>query len=99
MTRFLTTPAGTWTLAALLAIAIAASWHLDAADNSADWADADAIAALQASEAGTARRHVAGQAVCNQARGPSSEARWTVDGDLVCTTRQGLAVAAAGVQP
>ena len=56
----------------------------------ADWADSDAIQALQATQANTARRDAAAQRVCSQARGPNSEARWTIEGDLVCTTRRGL---------
>lgn len=85
----MTTPTN-WLLAAVMAIAMAASFHLDGpADHQADWADSDAIKALQVTEAGTARRNAAAQRVCAQARGPNSEARWTADGDLVCTTRRG----------
>ena len=84
------TTATNWLIAALMAIALAASLNLDGPeDHAADWADSAAIQALQATEAGTARRNAAAQRVCLEARGPQSEARWTPDGDLVCTTRRG----------
>lgn len=86
------TTATNWLIAALIAITLAAAPNLDGPeDHTADWADAAAIKALQATEAGTARRQAAAQRVCNEARGPQSEARWTPDGDLVCTTRRGVA--------
>ena len=76
-------------LAALLALAMAAAHHLDGpADHSADWASSTELQALQATERGTQRREAAGQALCNAERGPQSEARWTPDGDLVCTPRR-----------
>ena len=62
-------------------------------DYSADWIQSAELQALQAAEAGTARQQTAAQALCNQERGPNSEARWTVSGDLVCTTRRGVVVA------
>ena len=78
-----------WLLAALLALTMAAAHHLDGpADHSADWASSAELQALQASQAGTARREAAGQALCTKERGPQSEARWTPDGDLVCTPRR-----------
>lgn len=62
-------------------------------DYSEDWSQSAELQALQAAEAGTARQHAAAQALCTQERGPNSEARWTVLGDLVCTARRGVVVA------
>ena len=76
-----------WLLAALLALA--AAHNLDGpADHSADWATSAELQALQATERGTQRREAAAQALCTKERGPQSEARWTPDGDLVCTLRR-----------
>jgi len=57
-------------------------------DHSAEWPTSAELQALQATEAGTARREAAGQALCTAERGPQSEARWTPEGDLVCTQRR-----------
>lgn len=54
-------------------------------DETADWVDSPELLALQQTEAGTARRQAAAEALCAQERGPNSQARWTPDGDLVCT--------------
>ncbi len=78
-----------WSLALLLALVLGAAHHLDGPDYSADWAEAEAIEARQQEAAASARRDFAAQAVCNEARGPNSEARWTAEGHLVCTTRRG----------
>jgi hypothetical protein len=59
-------------------------------DNSIEWDESESLQELQASEAGTARRERAAQALCNEERGPNSEARWLLDGSLACTTRRGL---------
>lgn len=85
----------TWLIAAVVTLALgAAAANMDGPeDHEADWADSDAIKALQASQAGTARRDAAAQRVCDQAHGPNSQARWTSDGDLVCTTRRALVAA------
>lgn len=78
-----------WLLAALLALTMAAAHHLDGpADHSAEWLTSAELQALQATEQGTARREAAGQALCTSERGPQSEARWTPEGDLVCTQRR-----------
>ena len=78
-----------WLLAAVIALAMAADHHLDGpADHSADWASSAELQALQASQAGTQLRETAAQALCTKERGPQSEARWTPDGDLVCTQRR-----------
>jgi hypothetical protein len=86
--RTLLTTAGV----ALMALTMSAAHLLDAApvDHSAEWAESESLQELQASEAGTARRELAAQALCNEERGPNSEARWLPDGSLVCTTRRGL---------
>ncbi|MEO8021108.1 hypothetical protein [Polaromonas sp.] len=77
--------------AALIALVLGTSHYLPGAeDHGTDWSQSDELAALQATEAGTAKRQAAAQALCTSERGPNSEARWTVDGDLVCTTRRGL---------
>ena len=84
----MTTPT-TWLLAAVIALTMAAAHHLDGpADHSADWASSTELQALQASHAGTQRREAAAQALCAKERGPQSEARWTPDGDLICTQRR-----------
>jgi hypothetical protein len=79
-----------WIWAALIALAIASAYHLDldTPDNSAEWPTSAELQALQASEAGTQRREAAAQTLCTKERGPQSEARWTPEGDLVCTPRR-----------
>ena len=80
----------TWFAAAVLAFALGVIGPaLDAqTDHSADYPTSTELQALQATEAGTQRREAAAQALCHAERGPQSEARWTVDGDLVCTQRR-----------
>lgn len=56
-------------------------------------AEYENLKALQDSEAGTARRQAAAQALCREERGPQSEARWLPDGSLVCTIRRGYSKA------
>jgi hypothetical protein len=82
-----------WLSAAAIAIALGTVGPaLDAQDDhSAEWPLSAELQALQASEAGTARREAAAQALCTAERGPQSEARWTPDGDLVCTARRNSA--------
>lgn len=83
--------AATWFSAMVIALAIAAAPTLmdGPDDHQAEWDQSAALKELQASQAGTARREAAGQALCSQERGPQSEARWTPEGDLVCTVRGG----------
>lgn len=82
--------AATKALGALfLALLLGTSHYLDADDNSADWAASAELKELQAAEAGSERQQRAAQALCNEERGPNSEARWTAEGHLVCTTRRG----------
>lgn len=83
--------AATWFSATVIALALAAAPALmdGPNDHQAEWDQSQALKDLQASEAGTARRETAGQALCTQERGPNSEARWTPEGHLVCTTRTG----------
>ena len=82
--------AATWFTAAVLAFALGVLGPaLDAqTDNSADYPTSTELQALQATERGTQRREAAAQALCTKDRGPQSEARWTPDGDLVCTQRR-----------
>ena len=87
-----------WLIAALACLALGSAWHLDGPDDhQLEWAQASELRAAQATEAGTARREAAGQAICTAERGPNSEARWTPAGDLTCTTRRRL-VAVQGAQ-
>jgi hypothetical protein len=82
----------TWLIAVLICIGVGSGWQLDAdgvADHSGEWAESTELAELQATEEGTERRQVAAQNLCNAERGPNSEARWTPEGHLVCTTRRG----------
>lgn len=76
-----------WFSAAALGIAMAASPALF--NELASESTSPELQALQASEAKTARREAAGQALCEKERGPGTEARWTADGDLVCRVRNG----------
>lgn len=62
-------------------------------DYSGEWEQSDALQALRSTQVGTQRRQVAAQKLCNEARGPNSEARWTNDDSLVCTTRRGVVMA------
>jgi hypothetical protein len=80
--------AATWFTAAVLAIALGVVGPaLDGADDhSADWPTSTELKALQATQAGTQRREAAGQALCTKEHGPQSEARWTPEGHLVCST-------------
>ena len=71
-----------------LAMAAAPAMFGEIDDNSGDYTNSSELQELQASQAGTARREAAGQALCTKERGPQSEARWTPDGDLVCTQRR-----------
>lgn len=81
--------------AALIALALGCSHYLTGPeDHQADWTQSDALKELQASAAGSARRDAAAQRLCNEARGPLSEARWTPEGHLVCTMRQTIVKAA-----
>ena len=78
---------GALALAALLALGTT----LDGPeDHQADWQHSQELLALQAAEARTARQQAAAQALCTKERGPNSEARFTPEGHLVCTTRRGL---------
>lgn len=86
-------------MALLLALVLGTAHLLDGPDDMrAEWDQSQALKDLQASQAGTARREAAAQALCSQERGPNSEARWTVEGHLVCTTRRGV-VAVDGGRP
>ena len=88
-----------YTLVLLLAFALAAGHLLDGpTDHQAEWDQSQALKDLQASQPRSARREAAAQRLCNQERGPNSEARWTPEGHLVCTTRRGL-VNVAQAQP
>lgn len=78
---------GALALAALLALGTAIDGP---EDHRADWASSGELKELQAAEASTARQQAAAQALCSKERGPNSEARFTPDGHLVCTTRRGL---------
>ena len=80
-----------------MAFALSAAHLLGPDDIQAERDSYDAQAELIAAKPGSQRQQVAAQALCNEARGPNSEARWLPDGSLVCTTRQGIKT--AGVQP
>jgi hypothetical protein len=80
-----------------LAFALSAAHLLGPDDLQAEQDAYDAQAELMAAKPGSQRQQVAAQALCLEARGPNSEARWLSDGSLVCTTRQGIKT--AGVQP
>ena len=96
----MTTPAN-YLLAALIALALATANNLDGpTDHQAEWDQSTALQELQASQPRAAKREAAAQALCTQERGPNSEARFTPEGHLVCSTRRGLVLATAkAVQP
>ena len=76
----------TWFIVSVLAAIISTAYMLDySEDHSNEWQRSAELLELQATEAGTARREAAAQALCTQERGPNSEARWLADGSLVCT--------------
>ncbi len=79
-----------WLGAIVFCLLLGSAWQLDADDNHGDWATSAELQELQAAEAGTARHEAAAQALCNEARGPNSEARFTPEGHLVCSTRRGM---------
>ena len=77
--------------AAVLVIALGTASQIKGPDDhQADWSESAALKDLQATEAGTAKRQAAAQALCTQERGPNSEARWLEDGSLACTTRRSV---------
>lgn len=82
-----------WFVAALVALGLASTHHLDATDNGDEYAQSTTLKEAQASQARTARREARGQEVCNRSFGPNSEARWTPDSMLVCTTRTRIVAA------
>ena len=83
-------------LGSFAVVAVILVGTVDMDDNAQDWQESAALKALQATQAGTERRQIAAQALCNEARGPNSEARWMDDDSLVCTTRRGLKTIVAG---
>ena len=97
----MTSQSTNWLLAAAVALILAAAHNLDGpTDHQAEWDQSLALKDLQASVAGTAKREAAAQALCTQERGPNSEARFTPEGHLVCTTRSGtVKLASKAVQP
>lgn len=82
--------AAIWFSATVMALAMAAAPAMfsEIDDHGADYPTSTELQALQATERGTARREAAAQTLCHAERGPQSEARWTPDGDLVCTQRR-----------
>lgn len=90
MTRHRLINIGISTLSALaLAALLSTSYMLDGPDRSAEWAESSNLKAAQADAVKAARKHAGAQALCADERGPQAEARWTPDGDLVCTARRG----------
>ena len=77
-------------IATIIGLAIAASGLLDgpsdddAAHQSYN-AARSALQELQTSAPASARREAAARQLCAEVRGPASQARWTADGDLVCS--------------
>ena len=85
MNTFCISAVCTWFVVSVMAATLSFMGLLSPQDNSSEWQSSAELIELQASEAGTARREAAGQALCNQERGPNSEARWLEDGSLACT--------------
>ncbi|MBI2724616.1 MAG: hypothetical protein HYX42_00030 [Polaromonas sp.] len=61
--------------------------NLDAPDYESEWDKSSALQELRKTEAQTERRQIGAQKLCNQERGPNSEACWLSDGSLVCRVR------------
>jgi hypothetical protein len=78
-----------WFIAGVAALILASVPALfgELPDMRAEYVTADELSAMQAEEGVEARKQAAGQALCTQARGPNSEARWTPEGHLVCRVR------------
>jgi len=78
-----------WFIAGVAALILASVPALfgELPDMRAEYVTADKLSAMQAEEGVEARKQAAGQALCTQARGPNSEARWTPEGHLVCRLR------------
>ena len=77
-------------IAIIIGLAIAASGLLDGPGEADDAhqsynANRAALQELQASAPASARREAAARSLCAEARGTASLARWTADGDLVCS--------------
>ena len=80
-----------WLLAIAIGSTLAAAHNLDGpTDHQAEWDQSQALKDLQASLPHTQRREAAAQKLCNEQRGPNSEARFTPEGHLVCSTRSGM---------
>jgi hypothetical protein len=75
---------------AALAIAtiLSVSYMLDI-DHGQEWQQSSDLQAAQAAAMQAERKQKAAQEICNQERGPQSEAQWTQDGELICTARCG----------
>jgi hypothetical protein len=84
-----------WAIAIALTIGLGYFAAKDSEDHAGEWPTSAALKELQAEEEAAERRQRIGQALCTEERGPNSEARWTIDGSLVCTTQRGL----VAVQP
>jgi len=76
------------TVAILLLLTVLPACMDDIPDHSHEATEYENLKALQDSEAGTARREAAAQALCREAHG-ESVAIWTADGRLVCRARRG----------
>jgi len=78
-----------WFSAAVVAITLAAAPALfgELPDMTHEHTTAAELSAMQAEEAMEARKQAAGDALCKAERGSNSNARWTVEGHLVCRMR------------
>ena len=77
-------------IAVVIGFAIAASGLLDGpsdddAAHQSYSASRTALQELQRSAPASSRREAAARQLCAEARGPGALARWTADGDLVCS--------------
>ena len=76
-------------LAALaLAVILSVSYMLDV-DHGQEWQESSDSQAAQNDATQADRKQKAAQEICNQERGPQSEAKFTQDDELVCTARRG----------
>lgn len=81
--------AAIWFSAFVIALALAAAPAMfgELPDMANEHITAAELSAMQAEQALEARKQAAGDALCKAERGSNTEARWTVEGHLVCRMR------------
>ena len=72
-----------------VSVILSVSYMLDI-DYSQEWQESSDLQAAQSAAMQADKKQKAAQQICNQERGPQSEAQWTQDDELVCTARRGV---------